>query len=147
MKEVYLFMSEAKGLVKSKLNANPAQAGAKLAKAPRKAPPVSAEPDSTEDVKDKASKVMQPETIEPIPLTPAQEKAAKQELIAPHEWASLLNAPENETEDTYIGSPDGLAELDAADELWERLSSTRWIKEPKEDFHNSTTVANRPAAS
>ena len=94
---------------------------------------------------------MQPESIEDIMLSKAQEQAAKQELVAPHEWASLLNAPENESEETTVGIPgivegEELSELDAADELWERLSSTRWIKDPPQDIHNHTTVANRPKA-
>ena len=73
------------------------------------------------------------------------EKSVKQELIAPHEWAALLNTPESESEETYVGTPEIAADLNAeTDDLWERLSSTRWIKEPREDFHNSTTVIKRP---
>ncbi len=91
---------------------------------------------------------MQPETIEHIMASKAQEQATKQELVAPHEWASMLNAPENESEEPAVSVPGVVSEeaneLDAADELWERLSSTRWIKDPPNDIYNHTTVANRP---
>lgn len=78
----------------------------------------------------------------------AQEKAAKQELVAPHEWATLLHAPENDVADFASGAP--LPEAPqteaASDDLWERLSSTRWIKvAPEHDLHNRSTVANRPS--
>ncbi len=71
-------------------------------------------------------------------------QAIKQELVAPHEWASLLNNIESDPNDTQLGGAVmGEVEL-ASDDLWERLSSTRWIKAPREDFHNDTTVRNRP---
>jgi hypothetical protein len=96
----------------------------------------------------KVSKAMQsPDAIEPLPdVAPVTRKSApiKQELIAPHEWASLLNNIESEPDDTHVGG-EVLGEVElASDDLWERLSSTRWIKPPREDFHNDTTVANRP---
>jgi len=105
----------------------------------------------------KVSKTMQsPDTIEPLPDVdveaappmPARKSAPiKQELIAPHEWASLLNNIENppgQSDETHVGG-EVLGEVElVSDDLWERLSSTRWIKPPREDFHNHTTVANRP---
>jgi len=101
----------------------------------------------------KANNIMtesQTPTIMPPPVTAAQEKAAKQELVAPHEWATLLNAPENEFPDFAAGAP--LPEVPhtetASDDLWERLSSTRWIKvAPEHDIHNRSTVVNRPATN
>ena len=97
----------------------------------------------------KASKAMQTsESIETArPEAKASERKApplKQELIAPHEWASLLNNIENHADETHVGG-EVLGEVELfSDELWERLSSTRWIKPPREDFHNHTTVVNRP---
>ena len=131
--------------------------GPRVAKAQRKAAPVVAKQADAEKVAAPVEtpagiKTMQPESIEDILLTKAQEQDAKQELIAPHEWAALLNAPENESEETTLGIPgivdgeiEAAHELDAADELWERLSSTRWIKEPPQDIYNHVTVANRPS--
>jgi hypothetical protein len=101
-------------------------------------------------VKIKANNVMT-ETQTPV-LSPARaaalEKAAKQELVAPHEWATLLKSPDNEAADIASGAP--IPEVPhteaASDDLWERLSSTRWIKvAPEHDLHNRSTVANRPS--
>ena len=99
---------------------------------------------------------MEPPTPQPSAGAPAADpsqpgssrkssnSAVKQELVAPHEWASLLNNIESDPNDTQVGGAP-LAEVElASDDLWERLSSTRWIKAPREDFHNDTTVRNRP---
>ena len=103
----------------------------------------------------KVSPAMQPsEAIEPAPPAAAigigasepvrKSTPMKQELVAPHEWASLLNNIESESDETRVGGEVmGEVEL-VSDDLWERLSSTRWIKPPREDFHNDTTIANRP---
>jgi hypothetical protein len=83
----------------------------------------------------------------PVAKASAQEKAAKQELIAPHEWATMLNAPENEFADSS-GAPIPEAPYTEvmSDDLWERLSSTRWIKlAPEHDLHNRSTIVNRPS--
>jgi hypothetical protein len=149
VKENNLYMSERVLKRSAKLNVNKPAGGAKVAKGPPKASrPVGAAPLQGAGMNDKVSIAMaHPEAIEPQPLTPAQEIAAKQELIAPHEWAALLNTPESESDETYVGAPEALSELNAeTDDLWERLSSTRWIKEPREDIHNHTTVVKRPAS-
>jgi hypothetical protein len=100
------------------------------------------------DVKIKAND-MKPAPVIAQPDSAAQEQAAKQELVAPHEWATLLNAPENEFSD-LAGAPVPEAQAPqaeaATDDLWERLSSTRWIKvAPEHDLHNRSTIANRPS--
>lgn len=45
------------------------------------------------------------------------------QLVADHEWASLIHNFEHEAE-AHAG--------DAEDELWERLGSTRWLKDTEE---------------
>jgi hypothetical protein len=80
-----------------------------------------------------------------------------QELVAPHEWDMMLNAfEENGVTPTSQPVPaPGQIEIDSED-LWEKLSSTRWLKEPRpgssthssssvspDDPSNKTTVANR----
>ena len=72
------------------------------------------------------------------------------ELVAPHEWESMLNAFDESgvTVTSEYKSAPGEIEIDAED-LWERLSSTRWLKEQntkdsgEDDPSNKTTVANR----
>jgi hypothetical protein len=73
----------------------------------------------------------------------APSKAAPvKELIAPHEWAALLNSFENEPEgSTRQTSATGEIEIESED-LWEKLSSTRWLKQPPQDTNrNGSTVA------
>jgi len=72
------------------------------------------------------------------------------ELVAPHEWDAMLNAFEENgvTVTSEYKSAPGELEIDS-EGLWERLSSTRWLKEPNggkdsgADSSNKTTVANR----
>jgi hypothetical protein len=82
---------------------------------------------------------------------------AVQELVAPHEWDMMLHAfEENGVTPTSQPRPaPGQIEIDSED-LWEKLSSTRWLKAHKpgassrsstsaspDDPSNKTTVANR----
>ena len=69
-----------------------------------------------------------------------------QELMTPHEWKSMLHNIENQAAPAEIRArPPSSAELDRADEeLWERLSSTRWIKErPSESAANKNTATQQ----
>ena len=49
-----------------------------------------------------------------------------QELVAPHEWDALV---QHTFENEHLSAPQrrGKAE-ESHDELWERLTSTRWLK-------------------
>ena len=59
--------------------------------------------------------------------TVTQRRAPAEELIAPHEWDAMLNSFEGDTA-TPPDAPRLPGEYD--EELWERLSSTRWLKMP-----------------
>jgi hypothetical protein len=66
-----------------------------------------------------------------------------EELFNPQEWEALLNSFEN---DAAAGSSTRATEPPvelSSDDLWERLSSTRWIRTPAADDTDST-VAIRP---
>ncbi len=44
------------------------------------------------------------------------------ELVADHEWESLLHTFEPEAGELHVGGEE------ESDDLWERLSTTRWLK-------------------
>lgn len=48
--------------------------------------------------------------------------AVTDELVADHEWESLLHTFEPEAGELHVGGEE------ESDDLWERLSSTRWLK-------------------
>jgi hypothetical protein len=56
----------------------------------------------------------------------AMDASVTDELVADHEWEALLQPFEQETDALSPGA--GGLEEDGGDELWERLSSTRWLK-------------------
>ena len=68
---------------------------------------------------------------------------ASVELVADHEWEALLHNFDQETDDLSNS-----ADLDEREELWERLSSTRWLKPPVQEIlpgsPNSETAALSP---
>ena len=97
----------------------------------------------------KMKKTIRKEVAPGIKRAPiSSEHAATQELIAPHEWQALLNSFENESAgpDGRMNSPTSVESQNASDVLWERLSSTRWLKvRPNTDsVGNRSTVAQRP---
>lgn len=66
------------------------------------------------------------------------------ELVADHEWESMLHTFEPETDELSPGA--GGAE---SDDLWERLSSTRWLKSsaPRDaDFSGSDDSETTPTS-
>lgn len=75
-------------------------------------------------------------------------RAATEELFDPQEWESLLNAFDNETAaaaTSTVRQAEHEIEL-SEDDLWERLSSTRWLRAKNEDTDSASTVAQRPSA-
>lgn len=63
------------------------------------------------------------------------------ELVADHEWEALLHNFEHETDELSPGGGGGGGE--EGEELWERLSSTRWLKAPAPvDLPRSSTSAS-----
>ena len=67
-------------------------------------------------------------------------QAAKQELVAPGEWLGLLHNFENDSAASNTRKDAERPHNETAtEELWERLSSTRWIK--------SRPVADEPTPS
>jgi hypothetical protein len=81
--------------------------GADVAKLQRRLPRPAGQKIGKTKNSGKVSKPMQPETIDtPLPETAAPTRKSaplKQELIAPHEWASLLNNIEGESDETRVG--------------------------------------------
>jgi hypothetical protein len=68
-------------------------------------------------------------------------EASPQELVAPHEWAGLLHNFESDNTASAATAIDSETE---SEDLWEKLSSTRWIKTPPQDHDtNSSTVTSR----
>ena len=73
-------------------------------------------------------------------------RAAAQELFGPQEWDALLNSLENDAQ-TASPSPRSEGEIElSSDDLWERLSSTRWLREPAADIDRASTITQRPSA-
>jgi hypothetical protein len=65
--------------------------------------------------------------------------AGSRELMAPDEWDALLQTIEAES---AAASVEDAAKVQvASDDLWEKLSSTRWIKTPPSGDHDSTLRA------
>lgn len=64
------------------------------------------------------------------------------ELIADHEWESLLHTFEYEADELSPGDAE-------SDDLWERLSSTRWLKSsaPLDDSRQSSGSESGDSAS
>ncbi len=78
-------------------------------------------------------------------LPPAAMEARK-ELVSPDEWDALLHSFESDGA-TATSTRDGTTGLmlDSSDDLWEKLSSTRWLKDRQsEDVSTKSTVAQRP---
>lgn|GEM_PF-5784686 len=76
-----------------------------------------------------------------VEARPIRPQATPQELVAPHEWEALLYNFENEA---VAEAPMEVAEVE---DIWERLSSTRWIKAPSGvSVNSSSTIAERPAS-
>ena len=70
-------------------------------------------------------------------------ESTSQELFDPQEWEALLNSFENDAAvEQSARASEPPVELSSED-LWERLSSTRWIRTPAADGADST-VAIRP---
>jgi hypothetical protein len=88
-------------------------------------------------------------TLEMTPQNAAQapsQDAAAQELFGPQEWDALLNSFENEPQSAAPAQKsEGEIEL-SSDDLWERLSSTRWLREPAADIDRASTIAQRPSS-
>lgn len=105
-------------------------------------------PEQRKPVKMKKTMEMETESNIAYPTTFLREQASTQELIAPHEFQSLLNSFENENSNTdgRVNSKEAIETQISSDALWERLSSTRWLKSrPKnDDIGNRSTVAQRP---
>lgn len=73
---------------------------------------------------------------------PTKPEEATEELFNPQEWEALLHSFENEPSiGTVTRAQEPPIELSTED-LWERLSSTRWIRTPTPDDRDST-VAQR----
>ena len=71
-------------------------------------------------------------------------RAGAQELFEVEEWEGLLNSFEDgPSESPAAATNDGEIAL-GSDELWERLSSTRWLRERAESIDRSSTLAQRP---
>jgi hypothetical protein len=68
---------------------------------------------------------------------PVVDAPVDQELVADHEWDALLHA--FDTEPGELPPGDGVDEHDA---LWERLSSTRWLKQTPPDAPASETATS-----
>jgi hypothetical protein len=70
-------------------------------------------------------------------------EAHTEELFNPQEWEALLNSFENDASVQESSRSSELAVELSTEDLWERLSSTRWIRTPSADDKDST-VAQRP---
>src|SRR5438552_319705 len=82
--------------------------GANVAKMQRRLPRLNVRQAGTAKPSGKVNKTMQiSETLEsaavPQPVPARKSAPIKQELVAPHEWASLLNNIESQPEDTHVG--------------------------------------------
>lgn len=76
----------------------------------------------------------------------ATSRADAEELFEPQEWESLLNSFESETQAAAApAKTNGEIEL-SSDDLWERLSSTRWLREPANDIDRASTLTDRPSS-
>jgi hypothetical protein len=71
----------------------------------------------------------------------AQLREPAEELFDPREWAALLNSFEN---DGSSAAPAATGD-DSSDDLWEKLSSTRWLRRPS-GAQPSSTLTERPSA-
>jgi len=69
-----------------------------------------------------------------------------EQLFDPQEWESLLNSFETEASSATTASQqksENEIEL-SSDDLWERLSSTRWLR-AKSDVSRTSTLTDKPA--
>jgi hypothetical protein len=72
--------------------------------------------------------------------------AVSEELFDLGEWEALLdNFDSTPSVPSTPRIPPVEPEL-SSDDLWERLSSTRWVRTPSRTDHNDSTVAHRPSA-
>ena len=67
-------------------------------------------------------------------------EATAEELFNPGEWEQLLNSFEGDA----AAPADKAAQEASSEDLWQRLSSTRWIRRPS-GSHDST-ITHRPSA-
>jgi len=100
---------------------------------------------TTTDVSKKTGTGHQP-GVDTLPENTAPQPATR-DLMPPNEWAALLRSIESEV------APAKADEVEvAANDLWEKLSSTRWLKEPptededeeaeEQEINRSSTVRN-----
>jgi len=78
-------------------------------------------------------------------VAPVEESSETQELMGPEEWDSLLVDSSLETDTRTAAATttrDGAPALPGED-IWEKLSSTRWVKKKSLASHgNASTVAD-----
>lgn len=97
----------------------------------RKAAPVKKTTQRRNDIARKSGAFPRLQTDPDRPLD-----AGTRELMAPDEWDALLQTIEAET--ATASAEDAAKVQVASDDLWEKLSSTRWIKTPPADASDST---------